>query len=133
MQPNTMDWVTEEIAAVKGVRYVVVLSSDGLLRGKSADTPRDTADTLAAAFSGLHALLNGVNKTVGSGKGLSKQLFNRGTEENLFLQAAGDRSVLGVITAPEADPGLVAQAMREQILKLGNPALSTPARTNEGP
>lgn len=135
MQPSAinMDWMTEEIVGVKGVRHVVVLSADGFLRAQSPGTPRAVAETLAAAFSGLHALLDGVNRAVGSGKGLSEQLFNRGTEENLFLQAAGDRSMLGVIAEPEADPGLIAQAMKEQVLKIGERTLSTPARANEGP
>lgn len=127
-QPVDNSWMLELIRTVRGVRHVVVLTSDGLLKVRTDHTPVDVADKLAAACAGLTALGQGVSKEFGTGAG-PRQVMVEFDGGYLFVRGAGDGSRLAVVTEPVIDPALVAQQMQAQVLVIGERTLSTPTRT----
>ncbi len=127
-QPVDNSWMLELIRTVRGVRHVVVLTSDGLLKVRTDHTPADVADKLAAACAGLTALGQGVSKEFGTGAG-PRQVMVEFDGGFLFVRGAGDGSRLAVVTEPVIDPALVAQQMQAQVLVIGERTLSTPTRT----
>ncbi|MFI6901433.1 roadblock/LC7 domain-containing protein [Nonomuraea sp. NPDC050394] len=122
------DWMIGEVVWVPGVRHVVVLSSDGLLKARSAATPRDVADRLSAACSGLQSLAQSVGREFGMDGGAVKELMVGFEGGYLFARSAGTGSHLVVITEPVVDPRLIAQQMQAQVIKIGERNFSTPAR-----
>lgn len=126
--PVDNSWMLELIRTVRGVRHVVVLTADGLLKVRTDHTPPDTADKLAAACAGLSALGQGVSKEFGTGVG-PKQVMVEFDGGYLFVRGAGDGSRLAVVTESVIDPALVAQQMQAQVLMIGERTLSTPTRT----
>lgn len=127
-QPVDNSWMLELIRTVRGVRHVVVLTSDGLLKVRTEHTPADVADKLAAACAGLTALGQGISKEFGTGAG-PRQVMVEFDGGFLFVRGAGDGSRLAVVTEPVIDPALVAQQMQAQVLVIGERTLSTPTRT----
>lgn len=126
--PVDNSWMLELIRTVRGVRHVVVLTSDGLLKVRTDHTPVDVADKLAAACAGLTALGQGVSKEFGTGAG-PRQVMVEFDGGYLFVRGAGDGSRLAVVTEPVIDPALVAQQMQAQVLVIGERTLSTPTRS----
>jgi predicted regulator of Ras-like GTPase activity (Roadblock/LC7/MglB family) len=126
-QPADNSWMLELVRTVRGVRHVVVLTSDGLLKVRTDHTPPDMADKLAAACAGLTALGQGISKEFGSGIG-PRQVMVEFEGGFLFVRGAGDGSRLAVVTDPVIDPALVAQQMQAQVLVIGERTLSTPTR-----
>ena len=126
-QPVDNSWMLELIRTVRGVRHVVVLTSDGLLKVRTDHTPQDVADKLAAACAGLTALGQGVSKEFGTGAG-PRQVMVEFDGGFLFVRGAGDGSRLAVVTETVIDPAIVAQQMQAQVLVIGERTLSTPTR-----
>jgi uncharacterized protein len=63
-----VDWLIGEFAAnVPGVEHAVAVSGDGLALGYNPGLPRDAAEKLAAAGSGLTSLLVGIAGIVNAG------------------------------------------------------------------
>ena len=127
-QPVDNSWMLELVRTVRGVRHVVVLTSDGLLKVRTDHTPADVADKLAAACAGLTALGQGISKEFGTGAG-PRQVMVEFDGGYLFVRGAGDGSRLAVVTEPVIDPALVAQQMQAQVLVIGERTLSTPTRS----
>ncbi|MCA5895210.1 roadblock/LC7 domain-containing protein [Isoptericola sp. NEAU-Y5] len=117
-------WMLDLVAGVRGVRHVVVLSSDGLVKVRTDVTDPDTADKVAAACAGLVALGSSMGREFGAGNRLRQVLveFEGGF---LFVRRAGDGTRLAVVTDAQVDPGLVAQQMQAQVLMIGERTLRT--------
>ena len=124
-------WMLDLVAEVRGVRHVVVLSSDGLVKVRTDVTPPDTADKVAAACAGLVALGLSMGREFGDTDRLRQVLveFDGGF---LFVRGAGDGSRLAVVTDATVDPGLVAQQMQAQVLMIGERALGTDTLRRSG-
>jgi predicted regulator of Ras-like GTPase activity (Roadblock/LC7/MglB family) len=124
------NWMLDEVAGVNGVLHTVVLTTDGLVKARSADTSRDDAERLAAACAGLRAIGQSLARQFGIGGTTSRQVMVEfdGIGGYLFVRGAGDGSHLAVVTKREVDPALIAQAMQAQVLKIGTLNLGTPAR-----
>ncbi|KAA9150317.1 roadblock/LC7 domain-containing protein [Amycolatopsis acidicola] len=129
MDPRAEDdgWMLDLISGVRGVRHAVVLSSDGLLKVRTAQTSRELAEKVAAACSGLVSLGKGLSREFGSGAS-PRQVMVEFDGGFLFVRGAGDGSRLAVVTEPVIDPGLIAQQMQAQVLMIGQRALSVPFR-----
>lgn len=125
--PIDDSWMLGEISTVRGVRHAVVLSTDGLCKVRSEQTDRGTADKLAAACAGLTSLGQGISDEFGDG-GNTRQVMVEFDGGFLFVRGAGDGSRLAVVTEPVIDPGLIAQQMQAQVLKIGERTLGTPNR-----
>lgn len=124
------NWMLDEVTGVRGIRHAVVLSADGLVKAYSADTTKDDAERLAAACAGLKSIGQSLARRFADGGGTSRQVMVEfdGHGGYLFVRGAGDGSHLAVVTEQAVDPGLIAQQMQAQVLKLGAATLATPAR-----
>lgn len=117
-------WMLELISGVRGVRHVVVLTSDGLMKVRTDQTPLDVADKVAAACAGLAALGIGMSREFGNSDTIRQVMveFDGGF---LFVRGAGDGSRLAVVTETVIDPALIAQQMQAQVLMIGERTLGT--------
>ncbi|MCL2585734.1 MAG: roadblock/LC7 domain-containing protein [Streptosporangiales bacterium] len=124
------NWMLDEVTGVRGIRHAVVLSADGLVKAYSADTTKDDAERLAAACAGLKSIGQSLARRFADGGGTSRQVMVEfdGHGGYLFVRGAGDGSHLAVVTEQAVDPGLIAQQMQAQVLKLGAATLATPTR-----
>jgi len=124
-------WMLDEVIGVKGVRHAVVLTAAGLVKARSAQTGRDAAERLAAACAGLKSIGQSLARQFGAGGTASRQVLVEfdGQGGYLFVRGAGDGSHLAVVTEHAVDPGLIAQQMQAQVLKIGTPNFGTPARS----
>jgi predicted regulator of Ras-like GTPase activity (Roadblock/LC7/MglB family) len=128
-QADENSWMLELISGVRGVRHVVVLTSDGLMKVRTDQTPLDVADKVAAACAGLVALGIGMSREFGTGDSI-RQIVVEFDGGFLFVRGAGDGSRLAVVTEATIDPALVAQQMQAQVLMIGERTLGTDAREN---
>ncbi|GAA4723517.1 putative regulator of Ras-like GTPase activity, Roadblock/LC7/MglB family [Promicromonospora umidemergens] len=117
-------WMLELISGVRGVKHVVVLTSDGLMKVRTDQTPLDTADKVAAACAGLAALGIGMSREFGNSDTI-RQIVVEFDGGFLFVRGAGDGSRLAVVTDPVIDPALIAQQMQAQVLMIGERTLGT--------
>jgi len=125
-QADANSWMLDLVRGVKGVRHVVVLTSDGLMKVRTDNTPLDVADKVAAACAGLVALGLGISREFGR-SGAIRQIVIEFDGGFLFVRGAGDGSRLAVVTETTVDPGLVAQQMQAQVLMIGERTLATDA------
>lgn len=127
--PEQQGWMISEVAAVPGVRHVIVFSPDGLLLASSESIDRDTADRLSANCSGLQSLGRSLGREFGEQDGAVNQQMVDFHGGYLFMRSAGGAH-LAVVTEAVVDPKLVAQQMQAQVLKIGAGNLSSPPRQN---
>ncbi|MFI5661999.1 roadblock/LC7 domain-containing protein [Streptomyces sp. NPDC051684] len=105
-----IDWLLDELAArVLEVRYVVMLSGDGLCVGASTGLGRDESERFCAIASGFHSLAKGAGRHFSAGGVVQTMVELEGGF--LFVVAAGEGSCLAVFTDGHADIGLVAYEM----------------------
>lgn len=125
-------WLLGNIPQLKGVRHTVLVTNDGLVKAHCESTRRDVAERTAAAVSGAQSLAMGLAREFVPEKSEEEpcagQVVFAITGGHVFMRPAGTGSVLAVVTSREADPGMVAQFMQEQVQRLGS-GLETPART----
>jgi predicted regulator of Ras-like GTPase activity (Roadblock/LC7/MglB family) len=117
-------WMLEKVATLPGVRHVVVLSRDGLVKTRTAHTDRDRAERIAAGCAGLRSLAQGLAPDDGD----FRQVMVEWSGGILFVRGAGDGSCLAVMTDPRIDPTLIGQSMLAQVQIIGESNLSTPSR-----
>lgn len=117
-------WMLELISGVRGVKHVVVLTSDGLMKVRTEQTPLDVADKVAAACAGLAALGIGMAREFGNSDTI-RQVMVEYDGGFLFVRGAGDGSRLAVVTDTVIDPALIAQQMQAQVLMIGERTLGT--------
>ncbi|MEV0892670.1 roadblock/LC7 domain-containing protein [Promicromonospora sp. MEB111] len=117
-------WMLELISGVRGVKHVVVLTSDGLMKVRTDQTPLDVADKVSAACAGLAALGIGMAREFGNSDTI-RQVMVEYDGGFLFVRGAGDGSRLAVVTDTVIDPALIAQQMQAQVLMIGERTLGT--------
>lgn len=122
------NWMLTEVLAVAGVIHALVATADGLVKQRSDAMPDDSAERLAAACAGLNSVAQSVAKEH-AGDGAMRRVVLELTGAMLFVRGAGDGSHLAVLTDTTVDPGLIAQQMSAQVLKIGEGNLSTPSRS----
>ncbi|MCA1217072.1 roadblock/LC7 domain-containing protein [Streptomyces sp. 8L] len=132
-----LGWILESLTKLPGVRHAVVLSEDGLLRGRSSAASEtaldnDTAEKLSATSAALAAtsksaatLLYGDDTTV-------RQVLVESDRGFVLFTSAGVGGQLGVDAALDADMGQVAHEMQVLVVKI-NEHLSSPARKTVSP
>ncbi|OKJ95050.1 dynein regulation protein LC7 [Streptomyces sp. CB03234] len=126
-----LDWLLDDLASrVRDVRHAVVLSNDGLAVGSSSALTREDAEHLAAVASGFHSLAKGTGRHFKAGG--VRQTMVEMDEAFLFVAAAGDGSCLAVLSAANADIGLIAYEMARLVKRVGE-HLRTPPRVTTTP
>ncbi len=126
-----LDWLLDDLVTrVAQIEKAVVLSRDGLAMGASMAMSREDADHLAAIAAGFQSLARGVGKHLGGGS--ARQTMVEMESAFLFVTAAGEGSCLAVLTAANADVGLVAYEMAVLVKRVGQHLSVNPRPTPTG-
>ncbi|MBA4854538.1 roadblock/LC7 domain-containing protein [Nocardia farcinica] len=121
-----LDWLLDDLVdRLAGVRHAVVLSTDGLLLGRSQAIERDDAEHFAAMSSTLYGLARSAGSRFDGG-GVRQAVIEL-DRAVLFVTSAGDNACLALQAAENANLGMVAYEMNVTVQRVGS-YLSTPAR-----
>jgi uncharacterized protein len=123
---GNLDWLLDDLVGrVPAAQHAVVLSSDGLLMGASAEMSREDAEHLSAVASGFASLARGAGRHFNGGP--VRQTIVEMESAFLFVSSAGQGACLAVLTAADADIGVVAYEMAMLVTRVGQ-VLSSPSR-----
>ncbi|MEU9186960.1 roadblock/LC7 domain-containing protein [Streptomyces sp. NPDC048484] len=126
---DKLAWLVQGLLArTPGARHALVLSRDGLKLCRTPELSADQADQLAAIAAGIQSLSHGASLQFGDGTGGVRSAMTEFYGGILFIVEAGQGAHLAVVTAEEADAGLVGHNMGELVEQLGE-HLSAPPRT----
>jgi predicted regulator of Ras-like GTPase activity (Roadblock/LC7/MglB family) len=120
-----LDWLVEDLLRrLPGADRAIVLSSDGLLIGRSSNLNRDDGEHLAAVASGFQSLARGTGRHFGGG-GVRQTVVEM---DNYFLvvTAAGQGACLALLADVNADMGMVAYEMNLLVKQVGTYLSSQP-------
>ncbi|MGH3344679.1 MAG: roadblock/LC7 domain-containing protein [Carbonactinosporaceae bacterium] len=127
---SELNWLLDNLVdRVAQVRQAVVLSRDGLLLGTSSDLGRDEGERLSAVAASFQSLARGAGREFGGGS--VRQTIIEMETAFLFVTAAGQGACLAVLSAANADVGLIAYEMAMLVKRVG-PHLSTTPRPDMG-
>ncbi|MCX4575785.1 roadblock/LC7 domain-containing protein [Streptomyces sp. NBC_01571] len=125
-----LSWLIEGLLErTPGARHALVLSRDGLKLCRTPELTVDRADQLAAIAAGIQSLSHGASVEFGDGSGGVRSAMTEFYDGVLFIVEAGDGAHLAVVTAEDADAGLVGHNMSELVEQLGE-HLSAQPRTS---
>ncbi|OQO90903.1 roadblock/LC7 domain-containing protein [Saccharomonospora piscinae] len=115
---NELDWLLDDlIRQVAGADRAVVLSSDGLLIGRSSNLSEDDGEHLSAVASAFQSLARGTGRHFGGGQ--VRQTVVEMDHAFLFVTAAGRGACLALLTTEDADMGMVAYSMNMLVKRVG--------------
>ena len=123
-----MTWLMNDfVDRVVGIDRAAVLSSDGILIGRSSGLSHADGEHLAAMAAAFQSLSHGASRHFNGG-GVRQSMVET---ENffLFVMAAGSGACLACITVKGADLGLIAYEMNRLVVRVGT-TLSTHPRTS---
>ncbi|WJK44141.1 roadblock/LC7 domain-containing protein [Solwaraspora sp. WMMA2056] len=121
-----LDWLLDDLVArVSSAQQAVVLSADGLLMGASRGLTREDAEHMAAMAAGFQSLAKGASRHFAAGP--VRQTVIEMESAYLFVTAAGHGACLAVLSAADADIGLIAYEMAMLVTRVGQ-NLSAAAR-----
>ncbi|MEV7731597.1 roadblock/LC7 domain-containing protein [Streptomyces sp. NPDC088921] len=116
---NTLGWLLDkQLGCVEGVRYAVLMSSDGLLKARTTAISQDDGEKFAALTAALRAAGKAWDEFTG-GQGMRQVLI-----ESIgcfgLTTTAGKNTMLSVCTTgPHADIGLISHQMAQLAVQLG--------------
>jgi predicted regulator of Ras-like GTPase activity (Roadblock/LC7/MglB family) len=117
-EPGGLDWLLDDlIQRLPGADRVIILSSDGLLIGRSGNLDRDDAEHLSAVASGLQSLARGAGRHFGGGA--VRQVLIEMDNSFLVVTAAGTGACLAVLAEADADLGLLAYELNLMVKRVG--------------
>ncbi|PRX45453.1 putative regulator of Ras-like GTPase activity (Roadblock/LC7/MglB family) [Prauserella shujinwangii] len=126
---NELDWLLDDLLKqVAGADRAVVLSADGLLIGRSSNLSEADGEHLSAVASAFQSLARGTGRHFNGGQ--VRQTVVEMERAFLFVTAAGSGACLALLTADNADMGMVAYAMNMLVKRVGA-VLSAAPRTAE--
>jgi predicted regulator of Ras-like GTPase activity (Roadblock/LC7/MglB family) len=115
-----LSWLIEGLMErTPGAQHALVLSRDGLKLCRTAGLSVDQADQLAAIAAGIQALSHGASMEFGDGSGGVRSAMAEFYGGVLFIVEAGAGTHLAVVTAEDADAGVVGHNMGELVEQLG--------------
>ncbi|WP_447036390.1 roadblock/LC7 domain-containing protein [Streptomyces sp. DSM 118878] len=130
-QRANFDWMLKELAdGVPQTRQIVVLSADGLRIARYGGDP-DAADRIAAACAGLQSLAAAVATEIPHSDGGMKMVIIEIDGGYFYLMAAGAGAYLAVLADQTVDAGLVANRMRDLVVRIGAHLTSPPRRDGQ--
>jgi predicted regulator of Ras-like GTPase activity (Roadblock/LC7/MglB family) len=122
---SELDWLLDDLVKrVAGAQRAVVLSSDGLLIGRSRELTREDAEHLSAVASGFQSLARGTGRHFGGGN--VRQTVVEMDNAFLVVTAAGQGACLALLTSADADMGMVAYEMNLLVKKVGSFLIAAP-------
>jgi uncharacterized protein len=105
-----LNWLLDDLVnRVAQVQKAVMLTQDGLAIGVSRGLTREDAEHLAALSAGFQSLARGAGRQFGGGQ--VRQTIIEMESAFLFVSAAGQGTCLAVLSAADADVGLIAYEM----------------------
>lgn len=111
-------WLLDDlVTGLPGVRYAVLLSTDGLLMGSSSQLEHSDAERYCAMASALHSLARSAGQHFNAG-GVCQTMVEL-DEAVLFITAAGENACLSLLAAEDADLGMVAYEMNQTVQRVG--------------
>ncbi|SEL71839.1 roadblock/LC7 domain-containing protein [Rhodococcus maanshanensis] len=114
-----LNWLLDDLVnRLAGVRYAVVLSTDGLLLGRSTAMSREDAEH----FGAMSATLYGLARSAGhrfQGGGVRQAVIEL-EKAVLFVTAAGSNACLALQAADTANLGMVAYEMNLTVQRVGS-------------
>ncbi|WP_420160502.1 roadblock/LC7 domain-containing protein [Nocardiopsis sp. CNT-189] len=120
-----LNWLLDDLTdRAVGAEHAIVLSSDGLLIGRSRGLGTEDAEHLAAVASAFQSLARGTGRQFGGGA--VRQTVVEMEQAFLFVTAAGEGACLAVLAAGDADVGLVAYEMNMRVRRVGRFLTSAP-------
>ncbi|MET7993543.1 MULTISPECIES: roadblock/LC7 domain-containing protein [unclassified Amycolatopsis] len=115
---NELDWLLDDLVKrVAGAERAVVLSSDGLLIGRSSNLSEEDGEHLSAVASAFQSLARGTGRHFGGGN--VRQTMVEMDHAFLFVTAAGRGACLALLASADADMGLVAYEMNLMVKRVG--------------
>lgn len=127
---HELDWLLDDLVKrVAGADRAVVLSSDGLLIGRSGNLSEEDAEHLSAVASAFQSLARGTGRHFGGGN--VRQTMVEMDHAFLFVTAAGRGACLALLAREDADMGLGAYEMNLMVKRVGQVLTSAP-RTGAG-
>jgi predicted regulator of Ras-like GTPase activity (Roadblock/LC7/MglB family) len=120
-----LTWLLDNfVRRVEHVRQAVILSRDGLTMGASRGIGRDDAEHLSALAAGVQSLARGAGRTFQGGE--VRQTVIEMESALLFITAAGQGTCLAVLSAADADVGLIAYEMAMMVKRVGQHLAANP-------
>jgi predicted regulator of Ras-like GTPase activity (Roadblock/LC7/MglB family) len=125
-----LNWLLDDLVnRVAQVQKAVMLTQDGLAIGVSRGLTREDAEHLAALSAGFQSLARGAGRQFGGGQ--VRQTIIEMESAFLFVSAAGQGTCLAVLSAADADVGLIAYEMAV-LVRRSNEHLAVAFRTVNG-
>jgi predicted regulator of Ras-like GTPase activity (Roadblock/LC7/MglB family) len=117
-ESRDVNWLLSNfVATTSAVTQAIAVSSDGLLMAMSSNLDRASADRLSAIVAGLRSLADGAARVMGAG-GVAQVIVEM-HDAYLFVASISDGSALGVVTAKDANLGLVGYEMTVLVERIG--------------
>ncbi len=116
------------VERVVGIDRAAVLSSDGILIGRSSGLTQEDGEHLSAMAAAFQSLSHGASRHFRGG-GVRQSMVEM---ENffLFVMAAGSGACLACLTVKGADLGLIAYEMNRLVMRVGTTLASHPRTGN---
>ncbi|MBV9843647.1 MAG: roadblock/LC7 domain-containing protein [Kutzneria sp.] len=113
-----LNWLLDNLVErVVDTKHAIVLSTDGLLIGKSGGLSRDDSDQLSAMASAFQSLARGTGRHFAGGQ--VRQTIVEMEHAYLFVTAAGHGACLAVLAEGNADVGQIAYEMNLLVKQVG--------------
>lgn len=123
-----LNWLLDDLVnRLAGVRYAVVLSTDGLLLGRCTSMSREDAEH----FGAMSATLYGLARSAGQrfqGGGVRQAVIEL-EQAVLFVTAAGRNACIALQAADTANLGMVAYEMNLTVQRVGSHLSTDPRNT----
>lgn len=127
-----LDWLLDELVKrVAGADRAVVLSSDGLLIGRSANLTEDDGEHLSAVASAFQSLARGTGRHFGGGQ--VRQTLVEMDHGFLFVTSAGQGACLALLAGETVDVGMIAYEMNLMVKRVGAVLTAKPREPNGHP
>ncbi|PPJ21605.1 dynein regulation protein LC7 [Nocardia nova] len=124
---HNLDWLLDDLVGhLPGVRHAVVLSTDGLVLGRSAAMTSEDAEHFAAMAAALHSLARSAGQRFDGGA--VRQTIIELDEAVLFASSAGPNACLALLTDETANMGMVAYEVNQTVYRVGNYLSTAPRR-----
>jgi predicted regulator of Ras-like GTPase activity (Roadblock/LC7/MglB family) len=123
---NDLSWMLDSALEIPGALHAVLVSADGLLMARTKDLGRDTADTVAAAMSGVQSLSRSLGFFCGDDNLHWRQTLVEFDGGWVFLISAGEGAYLAFSAAPDIDMADITFRMQQLVGQLGKELATSP-------
>ncbi|MFD4183887.1 roadblock/LC7 domain-containing protein [Rhodococcus sp. NPDC058514] len=114
-----LNWLLDDLVnRLAGVRYAVVLSTDGLLLGRSTSMSREDAEHFGAMSATLYGLARSAGQRFQGGS--VRQAVIELEKAVLFVTAAGSNACIALQAVDTANLGMVAYEMNLTVQRVGS-------------